>query len=689
MYQYSKIGDTVYFHFASNSAAGDGTDATTALFQVREAGATASNTPTYISSPTLLSNALYPDGCYEISVPATTVNSFVEGRRYAVFCNVAVSSHTPSGLVGAFALAPVPASVESLAMGYNRIFKVGTGHQYSEVASVVASPGDLVICYPGYSGQIYPIGATGVSYFFSKGSGMAPASGSPGALFGHGCTVLGQGTFTPVEDGTLVSGSSGADFYLEGDHIDLGAADSGGGISMVSTVGSLKLKIRHLLGSGQGPSIATFGGSVSLELDFYEDLGNPLINSTGGHTEIEIKNATIATSILVAGTGGQVVLSGNYTCSSTVSSGINAPSGVTLVLLQGAVTVPATRPSLSGVGKILVTEAFAYDYSAATASNVIASRGEEMLNRIPTTNLGDFIETHVSNVLATTTIDLDSDDLASIAQAVWNVLATDASSVANSIGTGLVASNATLVKLLTAMQQDGLVWQFTANALETAPSPSSVTAQVDLMELLYSNSLTAVDYSGRTGKTTLKSVLIDKTNKVFNTGTNSFDTLLDSINWSTAVRTMTEVLGQAGAGMGIYRNSIPTQVPIGTYTVIVQDGSGPSAERLVTEMIFWDGQSVVPISGALSTTYTAIQSRSNLGTGALSKTVTITSHSGAPIANMPVWISLDAQGQSKIAGPMLTDDLGKVTFMLNPGSYYAWGQGYNTNVDNPRTVTVP
>jgi len=103
-YQVANVGDTLYFWFAANTAAGSGDDGATPAADVREAGATISTAPTLSPTPALISHADYPAGCYELAVAATTANGFVRGKTYAVFCTLAVDGQNPTGFVGAFIL---------------------------------------------------------------------------------------------------------------------------------------------------------------------------------------------------------------------------------------------------------------------------------------------------------------------------------------------------------------------------------------------------------------------------------------------------------------------------------------------------------------------------------------------------------------------------------------------------------
>ncbi len=112
--QYATIEDTLYFWFGSNDTAGSGADGASAVFDVREGGASASAAPVLSGSATLLTHANYPAGAYEIAVDATAGNGFAANKSYGVFCTLAVDSQNPTGLVGVFRLAPVPANAKQV-----------------------------------------------------------------------------------------------------------------------------------------------------------------------------------------------------------------------------------------------------------------------------------------------------------------------------------------------------------------------------------------------------------------------------------------------------------------------------------------------------------------------------------------------------------------------------------------------
>jgi len=114
IHQHATIGDTLYFWFGSNNTSGSGATGTAALADVRLAGDTASAAPILSPTPTLLTHANYPLGCYEISVAATTGNGFATGSTYGVFSTLTVDAQNPTGFMGSFNLTPIVANIKEI-----------------------------------------------------------------------------------------------------------------------------------------------------------------------------------------------------------------------------------------------------------------------------------------------------------------------------------------------------------------------------------------------------------------------------------------------------------------------------------------------------------------------------------------------------------------------------------------------
>jgi len=76
-----------------------------------------------------------------------------------------------------------------------------------------------------------------------------------------------------------------------------------------------------------------------------------------------------------------------------------------------------------------------------------------------------------------------------------------------------------------------------------------------------------------------------------------------------------------------------------------------------------------------------------VGPGGVSTELVMKS-AGQPVDNAAVWISTDAAGTDIIAGTLYTNMNGKVSFMLDVGSYYVWASRSGVQFPNPTTLTV-
>ena len=145
-HQHKTLEDTVYFWFGSNDTGGSGDDGASAVFDVRLAGAAAGTIPTLSGSGTLLSHANYPDGCYEVAVPATDANGFAANGTYAVFCTLLVDSENPTGFVGSFILAPISSTVsDKTGFSLSTAGILGIWDQLTAAVVTASTMGKLII----------------------------------------------------------------------------------------------------------------------------------------------------------------------------------------------------------------------------------------------------------------------------------------------------------------------------------------------------------------------------------------------------------------------------------------------------------------------------------------------------------------------------------------------------------------
>lgn len=82
-----------------------------------------------------------------------------------------------------------------------------------------------------------------------------------------------------------------------------------------------------------------------------------------------------------------------------------------------------------------------------------------------------------------------------------------------------------------------------------------------------------------------------------------------------------------------------------------------------------------------------VSSLASLGSGATSKTYTLTDDDAQPIPDADIWVTTDEAGSNVIASGK-TDQNGQVTFYLDSGTVYIWRQKSGWNFDNPDTEAV-
>lgn len=98
------------------------------------------------------------------------------------------------------------------------------------------------------------------------------------------------------------------------------------------------------------------------------------------------------------------------------------------------------------------------------------------------------------------------------------------------------------------------------------------------------------------------------------------------------------------------------------------------------------GATAAEIDAQLSATHGAGAWGSGSGAGSIEWDVTI-EVSGLPRDGVEVWCTTDSGGLNVVSSG-ITDALGKVTFMLDAGTYYVWKQMSGVNFTNPETMVV-
>lgn len=139
---------------------------------------------------------------------------------------------------------------------------------------------------------------------------------------------------------------------------------------------------------------------------------------------------------------------------------------------------------------------------------------------------------------------------------------------------------------------------------------------------------------------------------------------------------------------GIYQFGVPDAALVaGVDSVIITFKSTNSLDAsaliYLTSPDFQDADDM-----GLTTLDVAISTRTTLGAGAVSKTLTIkSSTTDAPLDGVDVWVSTDSGGNNLVARST-TNAFGQVTFMLNNGSYYVWKRLSGYTFGNPEALTV-
>lgn len=179
------------------------------------------------------------------------------------------------------------------------------------------------------------------------------------------------------------------------------------------------------------------------------------------------------------------------------------------------------------------------------------------------------------------------------------------------------------------------------------------------------NELQAVTASGLM----LYAVLLSATGQAWNGS--AFEALAGA-NWTDYALPLTE------AAAGIYLGAMPAAVAGGySYVVYEQAGANPATTDALRGggSLAWDGANValpadVPSAGSETVTLECLDA------------------SSAPLEGVAVWVTSDSAGATVVAGTLYTNTLGKVTFMLDVGSYYVWMQRSGVNFTNPTAIVV-
>ena len=232
-HQHATIEDTVYFWFAANDTSGSGGDGASPLYDVREAGAAAGAIPLLSGTPTLLTHANYPGGCYEIAVAATDGNGFAADDAFAVFCTLLIDSQNPSGFVGSCTLTPLAKTSELGTPQTGDSYLGATAH--ANIINQYDGDGIVGDTFPGTQSQL---------------SGLAN---------------VGSAVHRPAADYTLTTGTQSANTYTATEALD------GTNHEHTDDTGVIDLYYEFNIGSGTPSSVRVTGYVTGLndDLDIY------------------------------------------------------------------------------------------------------------------------------------------------------------------------------------------------------------------------------------------------------------------------------------------------------------------------------------------------------------------------------------------------------------------------------------
>jgi len=113
-----------------------------------------------------------------------------------------------------------------------------------------------------------------------------------------------------------------------------------------------------------------------------------------------------------------------------------------------------------------------------------------------------------------------------------------------------------------------------------------------------------------------------------------------------------------------------TSASTGSVAKIAQGASG--LDSATVEAACEAGMIDLGYTSALSTKLDILSAPA--GSGAITEVVTVTDNLSNPVDGVEVWLTSDEAGNNIVAGTLVTDASGEVTFYLDAGTYYVWLQ---------------
>lgn len=276
------------------------------------------------------------------------------------------------------------------------------------------------------------------------------------------------------------------------------------------------------------------------------------------------------------------------------------------------------------------------------------------------------IETAISNIGALNTLVLD--------------LPTN-SELSTALGTADDAVLSAIDDLPTTTEFNARTLPSASYALETAVE-SAISAAV----------------SGLALETTAQSILMD-TETTLNALIQTVDTVVDAIKLKTdnlptdpadqsAVETAIST-AQVAIETAISASQVAIETAISASQVAVETAIDSAEAAIIAKVETAIGYIDTEVASILEDTGTTLPATlatlSSEGPGSSANVITINDGTN-PVENAQVWVTTDSAGSNIIAGTLMTNSLGTVTFMLDVGvTYYLWVQKDGYNFTNPST----
>ena len=184
-------------------------------------------------------------------------------------------------------------------------------------------------------------------------------------------------------------------------------------------------------------------------------------------------------------------------------------------------------------------------------------------------------------------------------------------------------------------------------------------------------------------------ILVD-TGTTLDAKIDAIDTVVDAILVDTGT-TLDAALAVVDANVDaiLVDTGTTLDTKINTIDTVVDAISVPSAAA-VADAVWDESLAAHAISGSTGSKLAAVfagVTSSIAGLGAITNVITVTV-SGSAKSGVDVWVTSDEVGATVVAGTLVTNASGQVTFYLDPGTYYVWQQLTGYNFTNPDTLTV-